>query len=324
MNQDNYLVECVPNISEGRNSSRIEAIIDHIKTADTRILNVDSGYDANRTVFTLIGDIESVILAVKKLYHICAAVIDMKGHKGEHPRLGAVDVCPLIPFNLENLIDLKSRVEELGKELSKEIQIPVFMYAQSSQGEAIKTLPEIRKGQYEALVNDPKKLIHEPDFGRKYLNKKFGGTVLGVRDFMIAYNVNLSTQNLSITKQIAAAMRRIRTTAGYYAERDIKPLQIMGWHMKKYNCCQISTNIHNPRTLSIVDVYHFTQEISEAFGVQVTSSELIGMMPYFAVELAQQSLREKGIKQSIVSKLGLDFNGTFSLTERTIPSRLEH
>jgi len=318
MNEVNYLIECIPNISEGRDESKINEIIAHISTPKVQILNVDIGYDANRTVITMIGGVVDVFATIRSLYHKTATIIDMAIHDGKHPRLGAVDICPFVPLDPNNVEDLKARVEVLSRELSLELSIPVFLYALSSIG-IIKTLPHLRAGEYEALINSPEQMVYNADFGGSHLNQSFGGTVFGVRDFMIAYNININTNDLSVAKKIAKKMRNLRQKKGLYQDKDIRPLQIMGWYMETYGCCQISTNIHNPRTLSIADVYFFVAEISNHFEVETSSSELIGMIPGFAVNMANKSLVQKNIKKPLVQALGLDFNGPFQLTERIIP-----
>lgn len=320
MEEANYLIECVPNISEGRNVSKIYKIIDQIKTEKVKIADVDIGRDANRTVITIIGRVDSVIAAVEKLYQAASEIIDMSTHHGEHPRLGAVDICPFIPFQIKNRESLISKINELAERVSNVQGIPVFLYALSATNKRNLSLPAIRKGQYEELVSDNSKMTQKADFGKDRINRKFGGTVMGVRDFMVAYNINLDTANLEEAKAIAKEMRSIRNIEGKYNSRDIKPLQILGWYIKEYGCCQISTNIHNPRDLSIFDVYSFTSEAAKRFGCKTTSSELIGMIPDFALELAVQGLREKNVKNSIDQYLGLDFKGDFDLAKKALSS----
>ena len=322
MKSINYLVECVPNISEGRDLDTINRIVNYIKTPGMELLNVDIGYDANRTVLTLVGSVEEIIIAVKKLYQIAAECIDMSGHYGEHPRLGAVDVCPFIPFKLKDKTHLTNRVKLLAKEISDTYKTPVFLYADSSLKEANKRLPVIRKGGYENIICDTSLMRSKADFGPHYINRPMGGTVMGVRDFMIAYNVNLDTTDLNIAKSIAKEMRRIREIEGRFNSKCIKPLQILGWYMEEYKCCQISTNIHNPRVLSLTDVYAFTQKVAESFSVKVNSSEIIGMIPFLAKKMAEQDVSDQEAGSSLINFLGLDFNGEFDWSEKILTEQI--
>ncbi|MEE9374606.1 MAG: hypothetical protein V3V00_16235 [Saprospiraceae bacterium] len=320
MKKDNYLIECVPNISEGRDPQKIKAIIGDMQTMGVKIINTDMGYDTHRTVMTIIGPVNNMCNAIKYLYLNTAKEINMINHQGKHPRLGAVDICPFIPFHIEYTAHLISKINYLAQEISDLLSIPVFLYANSSTGNKTKTLPLIRKGGYEALVSNSKKMTFPIDYGKAFINKKFGGTVMGVRDFMIAYNVNISTKDLGLAKLMAKKMRLYREKVGCFNDKNIKPLQILGWYINSYGCCQISTNIHNPRELSITDVFDFVNTFCQYYGINATSSELIGMMPQFSVDLAEKALKEKELT-SLVKYLGLDFNGSFDWTKKILPQQ---
>jgi len=318
---NDYLVECVPNISEGRDPKKVQSIVEAILAHGVHVLHTDSGYDAHRTVLTIVGPISKMINAIKTLYHHSADSIDMSIHHGEHPRIGAVDVCPFIPFDEKKVSDLKARVNELAHEISEELKVPIFLYKKSSLGDTIKSLPAIRRGEYEQLISDPSKMKYKADYGSAYISPSFGGAVMGVRDFMIAYNINLNTPDLPSTKELARRMRTIRKEQGQYKGKNIEPLQILGWYMDEYNCCQISTNIHNPRELSMVDVYHFTTEMAQQMSVEVVSSELIGMVPEFALDMCKVgNIRSD---DDVISALGLDFKGAFDWEQKVLERRVQ-
>ena len=316
---NDYLIECVPNISEGRNIKKVDEIVKNVSRYDVQVLNVDSGFDANRTVITMVGKVSEMEKAIKALYSVTAEVIDMRHHHGTHPRMGAVDVCPFIPFNPAHREDLKKIVNGLANAISEKIAIPIFLYADSSQGGVNKTLPSIRKGGYEKLVQNPKEMNFEPDHGENLANPSFGASVMGVRDFMIAFNVNLSTSDITVAKNIARQMRQIRKEDGKFEKKNIQPLQILGWYMEKYNCCQISTNIHNPRELSMNDVFDFVDKSSRPFNVKATAAELIGMIPEFALKNCLSSELDE---EKFTEQLRFNFKGPWSWEDKILERKM--
>ncbi len=190
------LVECVPNFSEGRDKTKIDQIVDSIGGVDgITVLDVDPGKDTNRTVVTFVGDISSVEKAIFFGIETAANIIDMKTQKGAHPRMGATDVCPFIPVSGVSIDDCIALSERVGERVGKELNIPVYLYENSAKKSERKSLPIIREGEYEGLakkLNDPK---WKPDFGPTEFNAQSGATVMGCRDFLIAYNINLNTRD---------------------------------------------------------------------------------------------------------------------------------
>ena len=329
--KESFLVECVPNISVGRDKNLLGRLINSIELgAGVKLLHVDSGYAANRTVLTFVGPVNQLLKTITRLYEISVSHIDMRFHEGNHPFLGALDVCPFIAFDKKNKAMLMAEVLKFSEVISQHLSIPVYLYAESSEEGRRKSLSEIRKGGYKRLINDPEKMSFVPDYGKEFINLRFGATVIGVRDFMLAYNINLSTKDLRIAKKIAKEMRTIRDagqrSGGYLKScrdslemiglspkkgrinaKNMKPLQILAWYIEEYDCCQISTNIYNPRELSLLDIYQFADEISAQYGIRATTSELIGMMPLFAMEMVKKQLSTSE-DNKVIDALGLNFN----------------
>jgi glutamate formiminotransferase/formiminotetrahydrofolate cyclodeaminase len=195
----NQIIECVPNFSEGRNQEIINEISDSISnTKGVHLLNVDPGKATNRTVMTFVGDPDSVIRAAFNAIKVASEKIDMSNHKGEHPRFGATDVCPLIPVSNISLNEMIPYAEKLGKMVSEKLNIPIYLYEHAAKDEKRKNLSNVRSGEYEGLKEKIFKKEWNPDFGNGF-NKKSGATAIGVRDFLIAYNINLNTIKKSLT-----------------------------------------------------------------------------------------------------------------------------
>jgi glutamate formiminotransferase/formiminotetrahydrofolate cyclodeaminase len=202
------LVECVPNFSEGRNKTVIGAITDEIASvADVMLLDVDPGVDTNRTVVTFIGPPEQVKIAAFNAIKKASELIDMSKHKGAHSRIGATDVCPFIPESGVTMEECVTLSEELGEEVWRELHIPVYLYEESARLPERKNLAYIRKGEYEGLEERFKDPAWAPDFGEAVFNVRSGATVIGSREFLIAYNVNLNTKNTKLANEIAMNIR---------------------------------------------------------------------------------------------------------------------
>ena len=202
------LIECVPNFSEGKDLAKIKAITDAIESVDgITLLDVDSGADTNRTVVTFVGNPDAVKEAAYLGIKTAAEVIDMSKHEGAHPRMGATDVCPFIPISNvsdEECIDLS---KEIGQRVGEELSIPVYLYEHSAQTPERKSLPDIREGEYEGLAKKLKDVKWKPDFGPAKFNVAAGATVMGMRDFLIAYNINLNTKDHRLATDIAFELR---------------------------------------------------------------------------------------------------------------------
>jgi len=306
-------LECVPNFSEGRDPSIIDAIATAIRSVDSvRLLHVDPGYDAHRTVYTFAGEPgaveEAAFLAVMK----ASELIDMRQHHGAHPRLGACDVCPIIPLGESTMSDAVAVAQRLGKRLGEQ-GIPVFMYEHSAQAAERKNLAQIRKGEYEGLSNKLQSTDWHPDFGPKDFQARFGAMVLGARDFLVAYNVNLDTKDVGIAKHIAARLREsgFKDVQGRQVPGLLKGVKAIGWWMEAYGCAQVSTNIVDIESVSIRTVYDTVDALAKEQGCRAKGSELIGLIPEKVLLQAGQSLSpdssDKGqLLQAAIDYLGLD------------------
>lgn len=345
------LIECVPNFSEGKNSDIISLITDSIKNVDgVSLLGVDPGKNTNRTVVTFIGTPDAVEEAAFNAIKTASVLIDMSKHKGEHSRMGATDVCPLIPISgvtIAECIDLSRR---LAKKVGEELSIPVYLYEKSSLNLLRSNLADIRSGEYEAL---PKKLQSKewkPDYGPTKFNPKSGATAIGVRNFLIAYNINLNTNDQRLATDIAFELRekgRSKRKANpkspnlldgkIIRNKDGSPLKIkgqfkdvkaVGWYLDEYKRAQISINLNNYKTSSIHDVFDFACKLAEERGLRVTGSELVGLVPLDAIisagkhylykQNAAEGIPENEIVECAVQSLGLSDLSSFDPAKKII------
>ena len=202
------LVECVPNFSEGKDLAIIEKITDEIESVEgVKLLDVDPGKDTNRTVVTFVGTPGEVVEAAFKAIKKASEIIDMSKHKGEHPRMGATDVCPFVPVKDMTIEECNKLDEDLGKRVGEELNIPVYLYEYSAKKEDRKNLADIRKGEYEALEEKLKKDSFKPDFGPAVFNSKSGATAIGCREFLVAYNININSKDKKKAHDIALTIR---------------------------------------------------------------------------------------------------------------------
>ncbi len=295
------IIECVPNFSEGRDMEKIRQITGEIeKVEGVKLLDVDPGKATNRTVVTMAGEPEAVVEAAFRAVKKAAEVIDMSTHHGEHPRMGATDVCPLVPvanITMEETVDYARR---LAQRIGEELQIPVYCYEHAAFSDERRNLAVIRAGEYEGLkekLADPR---WKPDFGPAAFNPKTGATVVGARDFLVAYNVNLNTTSTRRANAVAFDVRergRVKRegdpiTGKIVRDRDGNPVMIpgslksvkaIGWYIEEYGIAQISMNLTN---LSVTPVHVAFDEVcrrAEARGLRVTGSELVGLIPLKAV-----------------------------------------
>ena len=297
----NQLVECVPNFSEGANKAILNSIRQSIeKIAGVQVLDVDPGVAANRTVFTFVGDPKSVVEAAFQAIATAQQCIDMRSHQGEHPRMGATDVCPLVPVKGISLEECAQLAKELGERVGRELNIPVFLYEAAASAPHRRRLPDLRKGEYEALAKKLGDAQWGPDFGPKQWNDsvaKSGGTVIGARPFLIAWNINLNTNNQRKAEKIAAA---IRHKGGYVRNEHFELLlgedgqpfrkpglfpfvNAIGWTIEEYGRCQISCNMLDFTKNSLEMVYDTVRKMALEEGVVVTGSELVGLIPLEAL-----------------------------------------
>jgi glutamate formiminotransferase len=278
------LLECVPNISEGRDQDKIASMTEEVKKHKrVKLLDVSSDKDHHRSVFTFIGEPEAIKDAAFSLTMKAIDLIDMRGHKGGHPRLGAVDVVPFVPIQGMSMEEVVQIAREFGKGLGKR-GIPVFFYEEAAIQPERKNLPSIRKGEYEGLEEKLKDPKWKPDEGPDRFNPKSGATVVGARFPLVAYNVNLKTEDLALAKEIAKKVR--------FKDGGFPHVRAMGVDLKNKGMVQVSMNLTNYRITNIPKVYEFIKEEALKKGVEIEESEIVGLIPLGVLEdIAQNYLR---------------------------------
>ncbi len=348
------LIECVPNISEGRDLKIIESISQTVETVEgVKLLDVDPGKATNRTVITFVGEPEDVIEAAFRLIKKASELIDMRRHSGEHPRFGATDVCPLVPISGITLAETAKYAHKLGERVGKELGIPGYFYETAAKEEKRKNLASCRSGEYEGLskkLSDPN---WKPDFGPAVFNDsvaRTGATAISARDFLIAYNVNLNTTSTRRANAIAFDIReagRVKregnpVTGKKVLDKNGEPVRIpgklkavkgIGWYIEEYGIAQISYNLTNISITSMHQVFDESCKAALKRGIRVTGSELIGLIPLKAMLDAanfylKKQERSLGISESekikiAVKSLGLDDLKPFDPEEKIIEYMLE-
>jgi glutamate formiminotransferase/formiminotetrahydrofolate cyclodeaminase len=343
------IIECVPNFSEGRNMDVIKRITDAIESVDgIRLLNIDPGMAANRTVVTFIGSPGDVVEAAFRGIQKAAEVIDMRAHTGEHPRFGATDVCPLVPISNITMQEAIELARGLAQRVGRELGIPVFCYENAAFSEERKSLANCRSGQYEGLKNRIESELWKPDFGPSLWNEsiaKTGATAIGARNFLVAYNVNLNTKSARIANSIALDVResgRIKrigdpVTGEIVFDDDGKPARIpgslkktraIGWFIEEYGIAQVSLNLTDIKATPVHIAFEEVCEKARLRGVQVTGSELVGMVPLKAMLDAGKyflwkqhlptDIPENEIIQVAIHSLGLNELAPFDPKEKII------
>jgi len=298
----NQIIECVPNFSEGVDQEIIQNITGAIgSVAGVKLLNVDPGRDANRTVVTFAGEPEAVIEAAFRAIKIAGELIDMSTQKGTHPRMGATDVCPLIPVSNITLDEVIVYAERLARRVGEELEIPVYLYEDSQPDKKRSNLAAIRAGEYEGFFKKIKLPAWKPDFGPAEMDAKRGATVIGARDFLIAYNINLNTSSTHIANEIAQDVREtgkiiINENGKERIPGTLKYVKAIGWYMEEYGKAQVSMNLTNISETPIHKVFDEVCAKAADYGIEVTGSELIGMIPLSAMTNAgRYFLQKQGI-----------------------------
>lgn len=347
----NALIECVPNFSEGVDMKTIDAICDEIRSVEkVKLLDVDPGKATNRTVVTFVGAPSDVIEAAFRAIKKAASLIDMSKHKGEHPRMGATDVCPLIPISGITMEETVRYAEELGKRVGEELNIPVYLYESAARKADRKNLATIRAGEYEGFADKIKEDNWKPDFGPASLNVKAGATAIGVRDFLVAYNVNLNTTSVRRANSVAFDVREkgrvkregdsitspiVRDKEGNPVREPgkLKSVKAIGWFIEEYGIAQISMNLTDLKVTSLHKAFETVRECATERGLRVTGSELVGLVPkkvlldagkYFLTRQERSlGIAESEIIRIAVKSLGLDELGTFDPRKKVIEYLLE-
>ncbi len=344
----NSIIECVPNFSEGCDMNIIRQITDEIeKVEGVRLLDVDPGKATNRTVVTFVGNPHAVVEAAFRAISMAGELIDMRAHTGEHPRMGATDVCPLIPISGITMEETVAFAQMLGKRVGEEAGIPVYLYEYAASADYRRNLADIRSGEYEGLATKILKPEWKPDYGTATFNAQSGATVIGARDFLIAYNVNLNTTSTRRANAVAFDIRekgRQKTDEKGKAIKDesgepvwvpglLKNVKAIGWYIEEYGIAQISINLTNMNTTPLHVVFDTACERAAARGMRVTGSELVGLVPlqamieagkYFLLKQQRSiGVSEAELVRIAVKSLGLDELGSFDPQKKIIEYRLQ-
>lgn len=304
------IIESIPNFSTA-DSQVIENISNCIKNTPGKVclLGVECGVAAGRTVFTLAGETEAVMSALWNSFLCAYGNIDMCKQHGVHPRIGACDVCPLVPLSNISMREVVEISRKFGERLGEELGVPVFLYEESAVAEYRRRLEVIRRGEYEGLAEKLKDPAWYPDYGPREFQPHWGVTVLGARQPLLAFNVNLATKDVRIARKIAGIIRESGTQE---CHPGLLPgVKAIGWFIEEYNCAQVSMNITDFHKTSLLAAFRKVREVAASFGVATRGSELIGLAPRAA------------LPESWVGELGLDSVTSFIYEKKIIENALE-
>lgn len=338
-------IECVPNFSEGRNIETINAIADSIRSVDgVRVLHIDCGEAANRTVITFVGQARDVVEAAFRMVKCASELIDMRTHLGEHPRIGATDVLPLIPLKNITLAECAELARALAERIYKELGIPTYCYEASAYLPEHVNLADCRRGEYEGLRDKMLDPVMRPDFGGETYAPQVarsGATVVGARNFLIAVNFNLNTSSRESAVAIASRVRAsgevcrdaegnvVRDEEGRALRRPglLRGCKAIGWYIEEYGCAQVSMNINDVALCPIHTAYETVCRVAHEQGVEVTGTELIGLIPedcmieagrYFARKQGRR-LEENGEFVSLaIRSMQMEDLGPFDTEQRIL------
>jgi glutamate formiminotransferase/formiminotetrahydrofolate cyclodeaminase len=344
------LIECVPNFSEGRDPEVIRRITARIESVEgATLLHVDPGKATNRTVVTFAGEPDAVVEAAFRAIAEAAELIDMRRHTGEHPRMGATDVCPLIPISGITMEETAEHARRLAERVGRELGLPVYLYEAAQPDPARKNLAVIRAGEYEGLTRKLADPAWKPDFGPATFNAKSGATVIGARDFLVAYNVNLNTTSTRRANAVAFDVREagrpkreghpltgklVTDAAGQPVLQPgaLKAVKAIGWYIAEYGIAQVSMNLTDLRVTPLHVAFDEVCRAADARGMRVTGSELVGLVPLAALldagrHYLRKQQRSLGVSEAelvriAIASLGLDELAPFDPAERVIEYRL--
>jgi glutamate formiminotransferase / formiminotetrahydrofolate cyclodeaminase len=345
------LIECVPNFSEGRDQNIIRQITAAIESVDgVSLLDVDPGASTNRTVVTFVGSAAAAVEAAFRGIEKAAELIDMRKHKGAHPRMGATDVCPFIPVSDVSWDEAIGCAHELGKRVAEKLNIPVYLYEKAARDSSRSNLSIIRAGEYEGFFEKIKEPAWKPDFGPAVFNERSGATVIGARDFLVAYNVNLNTKAVRRANSVAFDVRengRVKTEDGTPYGKPVldekgepvripgmlKHVKAIGWYVEEYGFAQVSMNLTNIEETPLHAAFDACSEAASQRGLRVTGSEVVGMLPkkclvdagkYF---LRKQKWSEGASEEELihlaVRSMGLNELKPFDPKEKIIEFKME-
>lgn len=325
MSSEAPVLECVPNFSEGRDSEVLSRIEGAIASVDgVRLLGVDPGRAAHRTVMTFVGPPEATVEAAFRAIARATRLIDMRRHLGTHPRLGATDVCPLVPVAGVSLDEAAEYARRLGERVGRELDIPVYLYEHAATDSRRRNLADIRRGEYEGLADKLERPEWKPDFGPAQSRPRSGATVIGARDFLVAFNVNLDSKSIPLARAIA---REVREKGG--GSGSLKGVKAIGWYIEDYGIAQVSMNLTDTGATPVHVAFEEVRRRAEARGARVTGSELVGLIPLRALlEVGRGSsgrspdVPEDELVRSAVNFLGLDDLGAFDPSKKVLEYRL--
>ncbi|MEG0033004.1 MAG: glutamate formimidoyltransferase [Mucinivorans sp.] len=320
--QKEQIIECVPNFSVGRDEAVIRAIATAIGTVNgIKLLNIDRGADANRTVFTFVGSVGAVCEAAFRSVGVASKMIDMRTHHGTHPRIGATDVMPLVPVSGITLAELVPHARALARRVGEELGVPVYCYQAAALSPERINLESCRQGEYEGLaakIVDPQWI---PDFGPTTFTPavaQTGLSVIGAREYLVAVNFNLDTQDLTIAKNIARDIRAARRAG------QIESIKAIGWYVEEYGFVQVSTNLTSVDRMPLHVAWRVVNHYAAQYGAQVTGTEIIGLVPRRVLMDAghyladDDDLNEEQTIQLAIEKLGLSTIREFDPQKRII------
>jgi glutamate formiminotransferase/formiminotetrahydrofolate cyclodeaminase len=332
------IIECVPNFSEGNNQVTFDIIKDAInKTGKVKLLNLEPDADYNRVVVTMAGDADSILSGTLNACRAAASLIDMRNHKGGHPRLGAIDVVPFIPVSESSMEECVQIAETFGNIIAQDLNVPVYLYDSAAKSPERKSLSDIRKGEYEGLKEKLKDPNWQPDFGESYFNPKLGAITTGARFFLIAYNVNIKSRDIKYVKEIGEILRE-----SGHLKRDankeiikingsteripgrLKELKAIGVVLDKYNITQVSMNLTNYKVTPLHTAFEEVKKEAIRLGVEVNGSEIVGLVPLESMLQAGtfytkgKEKNEKKLVQAAIDHLGLSALHEFKPEEKII------
>ncbi|MDP8228609.1 MAG: glutamate formimidoyltransferase [Candidatus Electryoneaceae bacterium] len=342
----NQIVECVPNFSEGRDHVVIDAITAEItKVNGANLLDVDPGNATNRTVVTIAGDPEAVLEAAFQAIKKAAELIDMSKHKGAHPRFGATDVCPFVPVAGMTMDDCIELAKRLGKRVGDELGIPIYLYEYAAQRPERQNLANCRLGEYEGLSSRPGNPQWTPDFGPDTFNARSGATAISARDFLIAWNIDLNTKSTPLATRIANRLRERgygKMVNGRFIRDDegkvvmipgkFEGVKAVGWFIDEYDIAQVSINVTKYKQTPLHLIFDEAIQLGEQFGVRITGSELVGLLPLDAmIDAGRYYLQKQGVLTGVseeelvhiaIQSLGLSEVSPFDPSEKIIEYRI--
>src|SRR5881398_3487585 len=345
------LIECVPNFSEGRDLDVIRQITGAIESMDgVALLDVDPGASTNRTVVTFVGNPNAVVEAAFRAIQKASELIDMRKHKGAHPRMGATDVCPFVPVSNVSWEEAIACAHQLAQRVGDELNIPVYLYERAAKDKSRSNLSVIRAGEYEGFFEKIKQPEWKPDFGPVVFNEKSGATVIGVRDFLVAYNVNLNTKAVRRANSVAFDVReqgRIKTEDGTPSGKPVldangrpahipgmlKHVKAIGWFVEEYGIVQVSMNLTNIEETPLHAAFDACDQSATKRGLRVTGSEIVGMIPkkclvdagryFLRKQRWSQGASEEELIEIAIRSMGLSELKHFDPKEKVIELKIE-